>query len=98
MRPERACQIGVSGRRREARFQLEAIAGTDLTETPTRYPHPGETMGLLEEPLSGSDHVFAGVERIFAKRNGYFVVEKFGEAGVAAIELDPRRRTSRVAA
>ena len=44
------------------------------------------------------DHVFADVERIFAKRDGYFVVEKFGEAGVAAIELDPRRRTSRVAA
>jgi hypothetical protein len=39
------------------------------------------------------DHVFADVERIFAKRDGYFVVEKFGEAGVAAIELDPRRRT-----
>ncbi len=44
------------------------------------------------------DHVFADVERIFAKRDGYFVVEKFGEAGVAAIELNPRRRTSRVAA
>jgi hypothetical protein len=39
------------------------------------------------------DHVFADVERIYAKRDGYFGVEKFGEAGVAAIELDPRKRT-----
>jgi len=34
------------------------------------------------------DHVFLEVERIFAKREGYFVVEKFGEAGAEATRLD----------
>jgi hypothetical protein len=38
------------------------------------------------------DHVFPDIERIVAKRDGYFVVEKFGEAGLAAIKLDPRSR------
>jgi hypothetical protein len=38
------------------------------------------------------DHVFPEVERIFANRGEYFVVEMFGEAGVAAIKLDPRSR------
>ena len=42
------------------------------------------------------DHVFPDFERIFAKRDGYFVVEKFGEAGIAAIRLDPRSRAGRV--
>ena len=39
-------------------------------------------------------HVFLEVERIFAKREGYFVVEKFGEAGAAATRLDPSRRSA----
>jgi hypothetical protein len=41
---------------------------------------------------AGMDHVFPDIERIVAKRDGYFVVEKFGEAGLAAIKLDPRSR------
>jgi len=41
---------------------------------------------------AGTEHVFPDVERIFAKRDGYYVVEKFGEAGLAAIQLDPRSR------
>jgi hypothetical protein len=39
-------------------------------------------------------HVFPDVERIFAKREGYLVVEKFGEAGVEATRLDPSRRSA----
>ena len=46
---------------------------------------------------AGMDHVFSDVERIFAKRSGYFVVEKFGEAALAAIKLDPRSRRMRAA-
>jgi len=41
---------------------------------------------------AGMEHVLPDVERIFEKHAGYWVVEKFGEAGVAAIKLDPRRR------
>jgi hypothetical protein len=37
-------------------------------------------------------HVFQDVERIFATYRGYWVVEKFGEAGLAATRLDPRSR------
>jgi hypothetical protein len=44
---------------------------------------------------AGMDHVFPDVERIFANRSGYFVVEKFGEAALAAIKLDPRSRRMR---
>ena len=47
---------------------------------------------------AGMEHVFEDVERVFETHGGYWVVEKFGEAGVAAIKLDPRRRTNRVAA
>ena len=39
-------------------------------------------------------HVFPDVERIVAKRDGYFVLEKFGEAGVEATRLDPRGRST----
>ncbi len=39
-------------------------------------------------------HVFPDVERIIAKREGYFVLEKFGEAGVEATRLDPSRRSA----
>lgn len=41
---------------------------------------------------AGMDHVFPDIERIFAKRDGYFVVETFGEAGIASIRLDRRSR------
>jgi hypothetical protein len=37
-------------------------------------------------------HVFQDVERIFETFHGYWVVEKFGEAGLAATRLDPRLR------
>jgi hypothetical protein len=37
-------------------------------------------------------HVFPDVERIFETYRGYWVVEKFGEAGLAAMKLDPRSR------
>jgi hypothetical protein len=33
------------------------------------------------------EHVFPDAERIFAEREGYYVVEKFGEAGVAATKV-----------
>lgn len=45
---------------------------------------------------AGIDHVFPDIERIFARRDGYLVVEKFGEAGIAAIRLDSRSRVPRV--
>ncbi len=45
---------------------------------------------------AGMDHVFPDIERIFAKRGGYFVVETFGEAGIASIRLDRRSRVGRV--
>jgi hypothetical protein len=45
----------------------------------------------------GVEHVFADVERVFEEHGAYWVVEKFGVAGVAAIKLDPRRRTGLVA-
>ena len=38
------------------------------------------------------DHVFRGVERVAREAEHYFVVEKFGEAGIAAVKLDPRSR------
>ena len=37
-------------------------------------------------------HVFKDVERIFETHPRYWVVEKFGEAGLAATKLDPRLR------
>jgi hypothetical protein len=46
--------------------------------------------------VAGMDHVIPEIERIFAKRDGYFVVETFGEAGLAAIKLDPRSHARRV--
>ncbi len=38
------------------------------------------------------NHVVPAAERIASRRDGYVVVEKFGEAGIAAVQLDPRRR------
>jgi hypothetical protein len=46
---------------------------------------------------AGSAHVFLDVERIFETHSSYWVVEKFGQAGVDAIRLDPRRRVDRAA-
>jgi hypothetical protein len=37
-------------------------------------------------------HVFPEVERVAEEHDGYFVVEKFGEAGKAAVRLDSRSR------
>jgi hypothetical protein len=36
-------------------------------------------------------HDLPAVERVISKNERYLVVEKFGEAGIAAIKLDPRR-------
>jgi hypothetical protein len=41
----------------------------------------------------GIGHVFQDVERIFETHSRYWVVEKFGEAGLAATKLDPRSRS-----
>ena len=40
----------------------------------------------------GIGHLFKDVERIVAMHPRYWVVEKFGEAGLAATKLDPRSR------
>jgi hypothetical protein len=42
--------------------------------------------------IAGQDHFFPDVERIFETHRGYWVVEKFGQSAVEAIQLDPRRR------
>src|SRR5215212_10635805 len=38
------------------------------------------------------EHVFPDVERIIDERDGFFVVEKVGEAGTEATKHDPRSR------
>jgi hypothetical protein len=45
--------------------------------------------------LPGMSHVFPDVERVVEGYEGYFVVEKFGDAGAAAVKLDPRSRHRR---
>lgn len=42
--------------------------------------------------VAGQQHFFADVERIFETHSGYWIVEKFGQAGAEAIRLDPRKR------
>lgn len=42
--------------------------------------------------LPGMKHVFPDVERVVEGFEGYFVVEKFGDAGTAAVRLNPRAR------
>lgn len=42
--------------------------------------------------LPESHHVFPEVEQVVERHRGYFVVEKTGDAGAAAIRLDPRSR------
>ena len=37
-------------------------------------------------------HVYPEIERVVDRTAGYWIVEKFGESGKAAVELDPRRR------
>ena len=37
-------------------------------------------------------HVIHGVERTISVNERYAIVEKFGEAGSMAVQLDPRRR------
>ena len=37
-------------------------------------------------------HVIPGAERVMTGADDYVVVEKFGDAGMAAVQLDPRRR------
>ena len=43
-------------------------------------------------------HVVPEAERVVLRTDGYWVVEKFGEAGTAAVRLDPRRRRAGLAA
>ncbi len=38
-------------------------------------------------------HVVPDIERVVERNQRYSVVEKFGKAGVAAVRLDPRRRS-----
>jgi hypothetical protein len=40
----------------------------------------------------GISHLFQDVERIFERHSRHWVLEKFGEAGLAASKLDPRSR------
>jgi hypothetical protein len=45
--------------------------------------------------LPGQAHVFPDYERVVERHDGHWVVEKEGDAGMAAIRLDPRRRPRR---
>ena len=42
--------------------------------------------------LPDKHHVFPEVEELVKETDNYFVVEKIGDAGAAAIRLDPRSR------
>jgi len=46
----------------------------------------------------GPGHVFPDVERVVQEKPTHFVVEKYGQAGVAAAQLDPRARQRRAEA
>jgi hypothetical protein len=43
--------------------------------------------------IVSTGHVVPNVERVVHKESNYFVVEKIGEAGATAEQLDPRRRS-----
>lgn len=43
-------------------------------------------------------HVVPDSERVAARGDDYVVVEKFGDAGMAAVQLDPRRRGAKAEA
>jgi hypothetical protein len=66
-------------------IQISLEAYDELRRVPTRFA-----------VAAGMDHVFPEIERIFARCDGYFVVEMFGEAGLASIKLDPRTRVGGV--
>jgi hypothetical protein len=38
------------------------------------------------------EHVYPDIERVVERTGGYWVVEKYGEAGEAAAQADPRER------
>jgi hypothetical protein len=39
-------------------------------------------------------HVYSDFERVVDQREGYAIVEKYGDGGAVAVELDPRRRAA----
>ncbi len=41
-------------------------------------------------------HVYPDIERVVDENERYAVVEKFGDAGVVSVKLDPRRRSARI--
>ena len=45
--------------------------------------------------LVAPGHVVREIERVVEENERYVVVEKFGEGGMAATRLDPRRRASK---
>jgi hypothetical protein len=78
----------------EALFLCEC-ARQDCTERLTVSLGPYEEVRQVPTHFlvaAGHEHVFPDAERLFETHNGYRVVEKFGEARIAAIKLDPRRR------
>ena len=70
-------------------------ASTDCTEIVTLQVDDYDEIRRVSTHFlvkGDTEHVFPETEeRIFAKREGYFVVEKFGQAGVIAVTLDVRR-------
>jgi hypothetical protein len=61
------------------RFEMSLLEYEDLRARPTRFAvAPNE------------EHVSLDVERVVEEREGYWVVEKFGEAAEVAEETDPR--------
>ena len=56
----------------------------------------GESLIVMDEDVQGvyvlQNHDVPVVERVVDANERYVIVETFGEAGITAIKLDPRRR------
>lgn len=77
-----------------ARFVCECV-NTDCNETIEMSLDEFEEIRRVPSHfvvVAGMGHVFLDVERIFETHSGYWIVEKFGQAGAEAIRLDPRKR------
>jgi hypothetical protein len=68
-------------------------AKTDCTDVIPMTREEYETVRRLPTHfLVAPGHVVREIERVVEENERYMVVEKFGEAGMRAVQLDPRRR------
>ncbi len=59
----------------------------------TTTQHYEAVRAVPEQFLIAPGHELPEIERVVDENERYFVVEKFGEGGAAAVRLDPRRRS-----